>query len=131
MILTYKEAEQYFKKSTRAIKDDLTDTINAEVDNQLLKIIPITERYTLTPLKNWDLDIVFNPNSEAYLKDKAYLLNTRDLSEALKINKEINDKILDPMEHFKTGVKPFREKNSSINKIVSDDNKSSNTRKQR
>jgi hypothetical protein len=81
--LTLDEAAKHFQNATRAIKDISTNTIDAEVGNKLLKIIPATQAYTLSPIEDWDTNIIFNPNSEAYLKDKAFMLDTRNLTDAL------------------------------------------------
>jgi len=81
--LSLDDAAKHFANSTRAIKCLTTNTINAEVGDKLLKIIPSTGAFTLSPLSDWNLDIVFNPNGDGYLKGKAFMLDTKDLTYAL------------------------------------------------
>lgn len=87
--LSLDEATKYFENSKRAIKCLATNTINAEVGDKLLKIIPSTGAFTLSPLSDWNLDIVFNPNGDGYLKGKAFMLDTKDLTAALNQTSEI------------------------------------------
>lgn len=87
--LSLDEAAKYFENSKRAIKCLATNTINAEVGDKLLKIIPSTGAFTLSPLSDWNLDIVFNPNGDGYLKGKAFMLDTKDLTAALNQTSEI------------------------------------------
>lgn len=84
--ISYEEAKEYFAKSTRAIKDTDTDQIKAQVGDKLLSIIPSRLTYTISPLRLWDLDMVFNPDSDAYMRDKAFMLETKDLVLAIKQN---------------------------------------------
>lgn len=87
--LSFDEAAKYFENSSRAIKCLTTNTINAEVGDKLLKIIPSAGAYTLTPLSKWNLETIFDPNGEAYLKGKAFMLTTKDLTAALNQTSEI------------------------------------------
>ncbi len=81
------EAKKLFKYSKRAIKDTTLNTLKAD----------------------WDLDKVFDPNSDAYLKDKAFLLNTKDLDKALEVNYK-NDR----KEYKMAFVELSKEKNPKL-----------------
>jgi len=58
-----------------------------------LYIVPVNERYTLTPLKDWDYNLTFNPNGGLYKKDSAYLISTKDLDVALQPTNELKNTI--------------------------------------
>ena len=58
MTLNYQEAKDLFKEHSIAIKDTDTNTIKALIDdNKVLYIVPVNERYTLTPLKDWNYNL--------------------------------------------------------------------------
>ena len=94
MTLNYQEAKDLFKEHSIAIKDTDTNTIKALIDdNKVLYIVPVNERYTLTPLKDWDYNLTFNPNGGLYKKDSAYLISTKDLDVALQPTNELKNTI--------------------------------------
>lgn len=87
--LSLEEAAKHFSQSSKALKCLTSNTINAAVGDKLLIIIPSRNSYTLSPLKEWNLDNVLNPNSDSYIKGKAFMLTTRDLTAAINQTSEI------------------------------------------
>jgi hypothetical protein len=86
--ISYEEAKNKFKECTVGIYCELTNSIKALVgEEQLLSVIFRNEAYTLTHTDSWDLDIVFNVESEAYIKGKAYFTDCKNLDKYRDISK--------------------------------------------
>lgn len=106
--ISYNEAKMYFKHAEKAIKDTDTNTLKAKVGDKMLSGLLSENYYILTPMNKWDENVVFNPNGDAYLKGKAFILKTRDLDFAIaqknpnEITSEIKEKDINEKADFET-----------------------------